>query len=157
MFFTGELFQTIYIPPFELSHNITQIIQTKLYKTVVGTCSQENGLIIMVLDILTIDGGKISTTGHVVFKVNYKALLLKPIKSEIIDAPIVDVNAMGVFCEAGPLTIFVSSFHIKEKIWKNNELKKNDKLRIKIIGTKIDSKRPYAIGTIQEEHLGKIA
>ncbi|KAI5981894.1 hypothetical protein F5J12DRAFT_878593, partial [Pisolithus orientalis] len=62
---------------------------------------------------------------------------------------------MGFFADVGPLQVFVShqllSFASDDHI-----IEKNTRVRLKIIGTRVDAAEIFAIGTIKEDHLGVI-
>ncbi|TBU01392.1 subunit Rpb7 of DNA-directed RNA polymerase II [Hamiltosporidium magnivora] len=135
------------------------ILRKTLTSSVEGTCSGEYGYIISVLSIDKIGSGRITNNGYAVFSVLYQALVLKPLKGEIIDASIVETNDMGIFAGVGPLTIFISNYQIPKMLLKGSEgggLEKNSNIRLKIIGTKVEATRIYAIGTINEYYLGLI-
>ena len=56
-----------------------------------------------------ISSGKVQdTTGEVIFKVKFKALVFKPFKGEILDGLVSEVNQDGIFIESGPLRSFIS-------------------------------------------------
>jgi DNA-directed RNA polymerase II subunit RPB7 len=53
--------------------------------------------------------GKVQdTTGEVIFKVKFKALVFKPYKNEVLDGIVAEVNSDGIFIESGPLRSFIS-------------------------------------------------
>ncbi len=156
MFFLSELSHTLNLPPRDFTSCITETLQALLYTSVEGTCSGEHGFIITVVKILDINGGRLSHTGHAIFNIQYEALLLKPVKNEVIDATVIDVNNLGIFCEVGPLSIFVSNHHIPKGLQGNDKLQKDSSVRVRIIGTKIDTKRIYAIGSVNEDCLGRV-
>jgi DNA-directed RNA polymerase II subunit RPB7 len=72
---------------------------------------------------------------------------------------------MGFFADCGPVTIFVSNHLIPQELeFINNTytnsvdhtIQKGEWLRIKIVGTRVDAKEIFAIGTIKEDYLGLI-
>lgn len=154
MFFLNELTQTVYLPPVEFNSEIHKTIEYKLYKMVEGTCTGEKGFIIAVTNITEFDGGRINEKGHAIFTIKYKALLLKPVKNEVLDAIVVNVNDLGVFCEVGPLSVFVSNYHIPPAYLGYEKIQNETLIRLRIIGTHISSEKMYAIGTINEDFLG---
>lgn len=46
--------------------------------------------------------------GYVVYPVEYKAIVFRPFKGEVLDATVSQVNKIGLRCEIGPLECFVS-------------------------------------------------
>ncbi len=84
------------------------------------------------------------------------------------DAKITNVNKMGFFAEVGPLNIFVSSHLIPieyrfqpeanppEFVSASDRLVKGRKVRIKIVGTRVDANEIFAIGTMKEDYLGPL-
>lgn len=157
MFFVSDLSHTLFLPPNTYTSSITDTLHETLYKHVEGTCTGEHGFIVAVLNVNKIEGGRLSQNGFAIFTVFYKALLLKPVKSEVVDAVIVDTNDLGIFCSVGPLSIFVSNYHIPISVQQRSDLKQFRSVRLRIIGTKIDTKKIYAIGSMDEECLGVIA
>lgn len=156
MFFLGELSQAIHLPPSEFTSDFNRTVLQKLYKMVESTCTTNNGFIIAVTQIIEIGGGRIAHTGHAIFNVKFTALLLNPIKDEILDAFVINVNELGIFCEAGPLSIFVSNYHIPVSKQGHKTIRRDMHVRLRIIGFNISSKKMYAIGSINEEFLGII-
>lgn len=47
------------------------------------------------------------------FHVKFSAIVLKPFKNEVIEAQVTEVNKVGIFCDAGPLRVFVSK-HVSD-------------------------------------------
>ena len=53
--------------------------------------------------------GKIdSLTGFVKFRIKYDAVMFRPFRNEVLDAPVKSVTEMGFFVQAGPVEIFVA-------------------------------------------------
>lgn len=77
---------------------------------------------------------------------------------------------MGFFADVGPLQVFVShqlilifanmKFNLISKLLSfasdDHIIEKNTRVRLKIIGTRVDAAEIFAIGTIKEDHLGVI-
>ncbi len=108
------------------------------------------------------------STGHAVFKVSYTAILFRPFKNEVVDAVVSTVNKMGIFADVGPLQVFISSQLIPSDIKfdatsgvylsddQSQKIDKDDHLRLKIVGTRVDATEIFAIGSIKEDYLGLI-
>lgn len=154
MFYVKHFIHKLTLHPQYIGQNIQSLIQEYLLKKVEGTCSS-SGYIISVLKIENISEGRILVSGHTSFQVGYQALVLKPVNGEIIDAPIVSCTKMGYFASVGPLSVFISNYQIPQNLLE--ELGNNSVVRLKIIGTKIDSSKVYAIGTLNDDFLGVIS
>lgn len=154
MFFVRDFMQKIHLSPNYLGPNIQTLIKEYLLSKVEGSCGH-NGYVIAVLGIDDISEGKVTVTGQTIFTVKYKALTLKPLKGEIVDANVVETNKLGIFVSVGPLTVFISNHQIPNFLLES-EITKDTVLRLKIIGTKIDSTKIYAVGTLNDDFLGVV-
>ncbi|KAI6031005.1 RNA polymerase Rpb7 [Pisolithus marmoratus] len=147
MFFIKELTHTILLHPSYFGPRMLQFLESKLYADVEGTCSGQYGYIIAVVSILDIGRGMvISGSGQAEFVTRYRAIVFKPFKGEVVDGVVNNVNKMGFFADVGPLQVFVS----------HQIIEKNTRVRLKIVGTRVDATEIFAIGTIKEDHLGVI-
>jgi len=169
MFFIKELTHTILLHPSYFGPRMLQYLESKLYADVEGTCSGQFGYIIAVVSILDIGKGMVmSGSGQAEFVTRYRAIVFKPFKGEVVDGVVKDVSKMGFFADVGPLQVFVSqqlihpdmkydptsnppSFASEDQI-----IEKGTKVRLKIVGTRVDATEIFAIGTIKEDHLGVI-
>jgi DNA-directed RNA polymerase II subunit RPB7 len=109
-----------------------------------------------------------SGRGFVVYPVRYKAIVFRPFKGEVVDAIVTQVNKVGIFCEIGPLSCFVSKHCIPPDMdfdpnsnppcYKTQDesvvIKDDDEIRVKIIGTRVDATDIFAIGTLMDDFLG---
>ncbi|TFY56302.1 hypothetical protein EVG20_g8979 [Dentipellis fragilis] len=129
-----------------------QFLESKLYSDVEGTCSGQFGYIIAVVSILDIGKGMVlSGSGQAEFITRYRAIVFKPFKGEVVDGVVNNVNKlihpdMKFDPNSNP-----PSFASDEQI-----IEKNTKVRLKIVGTRVDATEIFAIGTIKEDHLGVI-
>lgn len=154
MFYVKHFVHRLSLHPQYLGQNIQTLVQDYLLKKLEGTCSP-SGYIISILTIDKISEGKVLLSGHISFEVEYQAIVLKPIFGEVIDAIIVSSTKMGYFAAVGPLSIFISNYQIPHSTLE--EIGNNSVVRLKIIGTKIDSAKVYAIGTLNDDFLGVIS
>lgn len=154
MFYVKRFMHRLSLHPQYLGQNIQSLVQEYLLKKVEGTCTS-SGYIISVLGIEGISEGKILLSGHISFDVEYQAIVLKPTNGEIIDAPIVSSTKVGYFASVGPLSIFISNHQIPNAVLE--EIGSNSVVRLKIVGTKIDSTKVYAVGTLNDDFLGVIS
>ncbi|KIJ21169.1 hypothetical protein PAXINDRAFT_6942 [Paxillus involutus ATCC 200175] len=163
MFFIAKLTHTILLHPSYFGPRMLQFLESKLYADVEGTCSGAFGYIIAVVSILDIGKGMvISGSGQAEFVTRYRAIVFKPFKGEVVDGVVNNVNKMGFFADVGPLQLIhpdmkfdpnsnPPSFASEDQI-----IEKNTRVRLKIVGTRVDATEIFAIGTIKEDHLGVI-
>jgi DNA-directed RNA polymerase II subunit RPB7 len=56
-----------------------------------------------------ISDGKIQdTSGEVIYKVKFKALVFRPFRGEILDGIVSEVSSNGILIESGPLKSFIT-------------------------------------------------
>ncbi|PLW07056.1 hypothetical protein PCASD_21154 [Puccinia coronata f. sp. avenae] len=171
MFFIKELSHTINLHPSFFGPRTEGYLKEKLNRDVEGTCTGRFGYIIAVLTTLTVSAGTIQPgTGMAEFVIKYSAIVLKPFKGEVVDGIVGQVNKMGFFVEVGPLQAFVSSHLIPSDLkfdpnanppcFSSDEdqatIEKGTRIRLKIVGTRVDATEIFAIGTIKEDYLGPI-
>ncbi|KAJ2912072.1 hypothetical protein MD484_g8340, partial [Candolleomyces efflorescens] len=144
-------------------------LESKLYADVEGTCSGQYGYIIAVVSILDIGKGMVlSGSGQAEFIIRYRAIVFKPFKGEVVDGVVNTVSKMGFFVSVGPVNVFVSQqlIHPDMKYDPNSNppsyasedqiIEKDTKVRLQIVGTRVDTTEIFAIGSIKEDHLGVI-
>ncbi|KAF5379471.1 hypothetical protein D9615_006550 [Tricholomella constricta] len=175
MFFIKELTHTILLHPSYFGPRMLSFLESKLYADVEGTCSGQFGYIIAVVSILDIGKGMVlSGSGQAEFITRYRAIVFKPFKGEVVDGVVNNVNKMGFFADVGPLNVFVSHQLIHPDMSRmchsaahvlcllpaslcilyTKIIEKNTRIRLKIVGTRVDATEIFAIGTIKEDHLG---
>jgi len=54
------------------------------------------------------DGRVQDTTGDVIYKVKFKALVFRPFRGEVLDGEVIEINDNGFMIESGPLKSFIS-------------------------------------------------
>ncbi|KAH9479293.1 DNA-directed RNA polymerase II subunit rpb7 [Psilocybe cubensis] len=181
MFFIKELTHTILLHPSYFGPRMLSFLENKLYSDVEGTCSGQFGYIIAVVSVLDIGKGMVlSGSGQAEFITRYRAIVFKPFKGEVVDGVVNNVNKMldrsrslylikytplasfEVFAYSSPFQLILPdmkfdpnsnppSFASEDQI-----IEKNTKIRLKIVGTRVDATEIFAIGTIKEDHLGVI-
>jgi DNA-directed RNA polymerase II subunit RPB7 len=107
----------------------------------------------------------------VVYPVKYKAIVFRPFKGQVMDAVVNQVNKVGIFCDIGPLSCFISRHCIPPDMefepnnippcYKTNDesmmIKQDDEIRVKLIGIRVDANDIFAIGTLMDDYLGLCA
>ncbi|KNE94349.1 hypothetical protein PSTG_12251 [Puccinia striiformis f. sp. tritici PST-78] len=159
-----ELSHTINLHPSFFGPRTAKFLDEKLSRDVEGTCTGRFGYIIAVLSTLDVSAGTIQPgTGMAEFVIKYSAIVLKPFKGEVVDGIVGQVNKMGFFVEVGPLQAFVSSHLIPSDLkfdpnanppcFSSDEdqatIEKGTRIRLKIVGTRVDATEIFAIGTIK--------
>ncbi|GFZ48992.1 RNA polymerase II subunit B7 [Saitozyma sp. JCM 24511] len=169
MFFLRELSHTILLHPSYFGAQLEDYLRQKLYEDVEGTCSGRHGYIISVIQITDIGEGVIVPgTGQARFKCRYTAVVMKPFKGETVDGKVVNVNKMGFFAMVGPLQVFVSSHLVHADMRfdpnaspacyrsKDEIIQKDTKVRMQLVGCRVEANDMFAIGTIKKDFLGQI-
>jgi len=167
-----HLDREIQLHPKHCGPHIINILKTQLHQEVEGTCSGRYGFIITVTEVQDIGKGKVlEGSGFVVFPIQFSAIVFKPFKGEVLDAVVTQVNQMGFFASAGPLQIFVSNHLIPNDLHfdaqsnpnafvsddESVRITKDDEVRLKIVGTRVDATEIFSIGSIKEDYLGLIS
>ncbi|BFZ62272.1 DNA-directed RNA polymerase II subunit [Saitoella coloradoensis] len=175
MFFMNNLTHTLTLPPSSFGPHIRRDLTQILTSTLEGTCSGPNGYIIAILNPTRIDISKgliQPGTGLAVFECKYQALVFKPFKGEVVDGVVSTVSMMGFFADVGPLSVFVSKHLIPSEMhfeaagvgggggrYESGDLgviEKGAKVRMKIVGLRVENTQIFAIGTIKEDYLGAL-
>lgn len=169
MFFLKELSLELTLHPSFFGPQMHQYLLEKLVQEVEGTVSGDYGYIVTVIDSMPINVGSgvvPSGQGSAVFNVKYNAVVFKPFKGEVVDALVTNVNKMGVFCDVGPLSVFVSAHLIPQNmsfnptanppafVSEDQSIEKGSRIRVKIVGVRADVGKIFAIGSIKEDFLG---
>ncbi|EXJ57243.1 hypothetical protein A1O7_07590 [Cladophialophora yegresii CBS 114405] len=167
MFFLRYLEREMKIHPSFFASNITGILKNQLYAELEGSCNGEY-YIVCIMDIYNISPGKVVPgLGEAIYTILYRAILWKPFKGETIDCAVNSVKPQGAFCEAGPLSVFVSKLHIPPDMRYNPDatppqysndsgdvIEKGSAIRVKLIGLRSDVNHIYAIGKMSSQWFG---
>ncbi|KAM7540933.1 hypothetical protein Aperf_G00000037852 [Anoplocephala perfoliata] len=163
----------ILLHPKYFGPKLIETVKAKLFSDVEGTCTGKYGFIVAVTNIEHIGAGiLLPNRGFVQYHIVYRAIVFRPFKGEVIDAIVTQVNKVGVFAEAGPLNIFISKYSIPNNIKfegaePTNEnaneddeeedtqvVQLEDRIRLRIIGLRVDSSAIFAVGTLMDDYLG---
>ena len=55
------------------------------------------------------DGRIQDTSGDVIYKVKFKALVFRPFKDEVLDGEVIEITDNGFMIESGPIKSFIST------------------------------------------------
>lgn len=116
-----QLEHEILLHPKYFGPNLIETVKAKLFTDVEGTCSGKWGDILVlicrygfIVAVTNIDhigaGVLLPGRGFVQYHIVYRAIVFRPFKGEVIDAVVTQINKVGVFAEAGPLSIFISKY-----------------------------------------------
>ncbi|VDD76545.1 unnamed protein product [Mesocestoides corti] len=111
MFYHIRLEHEILLHPKYFGPNLIETVKAKLFSDVEGTCSGKYGFVVAVTNIDHIGAGiLLPGRGFVQYHIVYRAIVFRPFKGEVVDALVTQVNKVGIFAEAGPLSIFISKY-----------------------------------------------
>jgi len=151
---------------------VHHMLKKKLYSEVEGVCNGRYGFIISVVSINNISPGRIIPgSGFAQFTIKFTATVLRPVLNEQVVATVTQVNKIGIFAEIGPLSCFISRFCLSNGLQfdslaaplcyksENDEIriKEGDRIRIRLIGTRVDATEIFAIGSMMDDYLGLVA
>ena len=157
------------VKPYKLGRNVTEDVKKTLKDMVEGTFNEEDGFVIAVTGFYDDVGqGRINPdTGDIEFRVNFKALILKPEDSDVLDVLIQKADEACITCSMGPIEpILLHREQMDEGMeydpathtWRHNEdtdeFKDGGKVRLKL--TKMDWRMPFGIATVKHNGLGQL-
>nr|WCZ58419.1 RNA polymerase II subunit 7 [Paratrimastix eleionoma] len=168
MFFLMNLQKNLELPPRFFGPKLRTTLITKLRAEVTNSCTGRYGYIIAVISVDEIGEGRIRAgSGLVSFPIKYQAIVFRPFRGEVIDAVVSQVNKFGFFVFAGPLRVFITSkltppeFHFDSNAnppcYINNDgakIQREEHVRIRIVGCRVDATEIACIGTMKEDYLG---
>ncbi|BGP47573.1 DNA-directed RNA polymerase II subunit [Rhodotorula kratochvilovae] len=173
MFFFKLLTQDLIMHPSYFNQALRGHLSSELRRQVEGSCSGRLGYIVAVVSEDTEEGGwrgRIMEDGQAVFSLKYRAIVYRPFRGEVVDGVVSSVNKMGIFVDVGPLQCFISTHLVPPDFsfdpnsnppcFSSSEdtlvIQKGTKIRLKIVGTRVDATEIFCIGTIKEDYLGPL-
>ena len=161
----------VIVSPSDLSKDLKKIIRVKLLEQITGTCSPKYGYIIKVINIGESGNGIIMEgSGDIIFKTEYKVVLMRPFKGEICDGIIDTVfEEGGIHVKVGPMIVHIAKddmqpnyilnrkdlCYVNEK--ENIELKKGTKVRFRYTDVSQFKNGFAPMGTIKDNYLGYLS
>lgn len=169
-FFVVTMHRRVQIHPRFFGVKLQEVLTQRLILEVEGTFAGRHGFIIAVLQVEEpIPTGELEDgTGYAVFPLQYKAVVFRPFKGEVLDTVVSKVTQHGFFAEGGPLTIFVShhllpqgmKYEPLQEMWRSHDsidqIKRDSSVRMRILGLKIEATEISATGSIKDAFLGPI-
>lgn len=188
MYYIKDFEHSVTLPPEFLVPSVGDLVQFRCVQQLEGTCTPQHGYILALLATTATSssaGVVQSGTGSVRFDLAVRAVVCKPVKGQVVDVVVSTVSKVGVFGQAGPVTVFVSSKLLprdfvydgmalppqfitttshtsrmmEEEESASPKVKRiapGDHLRVRIMGTKLEKGDIFCIGTIREDYLGPI-
>ena len=170
MFFMMLFKKDMIVTPSDLSKNLEKIIKVKLMEQVTGTCNLKYGYFIKVVNInLSNDGLIMEGTGDILFKVEYTAIVMRPLKGEICEGIIDEIlNEGGCFVKVGPMRVHIPKDEMNPKFTldkmsqcyvneeDNTEMKIGTKVRFRYKDIQLHNNEFKPSGTMKEKYLGPL-
>ena len=170
MFFIMNFMKEVVVSPADLSKDLKKIVRVKLLEQITGTCNSKYGYFIKVIKIGDVSNGLIMEgTGDIIFKMEYRVVLMRPFKGEICDGIIDTVfDVGGIHVKVGPMVVHIAKddmqpnyvldkknlCYVNEK--DNIELRKGTKVRFKFKDIRFDKNEFKPTGTMRADYLGYI-
>ena len=170
MFFIMNFMKEVVVSPADLSKDLKKIVRVKLLEQITGTCNSKYGYFIKVIKIGDVSNGLIMEgTGDIIFKMEYRVVLMRPFKGEICDGIIDTVfEEGGIHVKVGPMIVHIAKddmqpnyvldkknlCYVNDK--DNIELRKGTKVRFKFKDIQFDKNEFKPTGTMRADYLGYI-
>lgn len=171
MYWLKEFEHSVTLPPEFLVPGVSDLVQYRVHQQLQGTCTAQHGYLLAVLSALPTSPGQVLPGSSAVrFSVRVRALTAVPLKNEILDVLVQSVSKVGCFGQAGPVQVFVSNRLMPSEykyeagppaMYRADDLgglriAAGERLRVRVIGTKLENGEIFAIGSIKEDYLGPI-
>lgn len=152
MFIKETRSHVVTLPASKLSTSIQSSILSLLYTDLESTTTAPT-FILTILRVESIGDGVITTTGAIEFKVDFECVSINILPDMIIECKVVEVNAMGLFAQIGPVNLFVSHHQVPQAVKEN--VMEGSVVRMRVKGVRYD-KGVSVVGSLNEEYLGVV-
>jgi DNA-directed RNA polymerase subunit E'/Rpb7 len=168
-FLRAEFVDNIKVHPKDIHNNMSSVILKQLKNTKEGICSNHGYIKKDTIELVKLSCGKVEMSsfhGYLNFLVKYSALVCNPVKGNIVNAIVVNINNFGILCssfiedDSGKVPILEiivpkHSLAIQSDVDLQNNVKINDDVSIQIIGKKYQlfNKKISIIGKIVKKAL----
>eukprot|EP00180_Rhodochaete_pulchella_P000658 Plantae.Rhodophyta-Rhodochaete_pulchella.ctg14892.p1 GENE.Plantae.Rhodophyta-Rhodochaete_pulchella.ctg14892~~Plantae.Rhodophyta-Rhodochaete_pulchella.ctg14892.p1 ORF type:complete len:217 (+),score=31.59 Plantae.Rhodophyta-Rhodochaete_pulchella.ctg14892:1702-2352(+) len=172
MFFMVKMERRMHVHPRFFNSRLKQTLQQRLCMEVEGTAAGTYGFVVSVVGLDKAQpfppGHLDEVTGNAIFALKYDALVFRPFKGQVLDAVVTRVMQLGLYAEAGPMTIFVSKYQLPEdfafddatECWRSADqllkIESSTSVRLRITGLKIEVQGFFATGTMADDFLGVV-
>ncbi|KAL0236158.1 hypothetical protein GEMRC1_002740 [Eukaryota sp. GEM-RC1] len=173
MFYQAAFKYNLNLPPQALTKKLHETLENRLREAIEGKVYSTYGYVLLLLSLDNIGQGRvIPGTGDVVYPVNFKALVFKPFKNEVLDAGVTVVNDNGVYVLAGPVSLFIGKRSLPPgfvydpstsppafvSAESGTRIQQGSELRLRILNTIFSSRNGVvhfnAVGTANQNGLG---
>ena len=150
-YFNFELYTTLLLSPNQMNNNLYINLKKNLKAKVENKCNKI-GYILNIYNILSYDEGILEPedfTGSAKYNIKYSARLCCPIENTFIICKIENMNKLLIKAKNGPILIIINNNNINTDnfkkdneqniIHKNNTLKVDDYIIIKVLAKKINN------------------
>lgn len=155
-----EIIERIFLEPEFLTDDIKNNIFNKIKKKFEGYCNYEYGYFVKIIEIINILDNWVSNVTHnVIFKVKFKAVILRPEKEKILECNVKMIFQHGIFMEINKLKLLIPIGCLKNYeydknsgtfISKKKTIKITDVVKVKIKDVRYENKNFSCIGEIVE-------
>ncbi|KAL9056163.1 MAG: hypothetical protein Q9162_003124 [Coniocarpon cinnabarinum] len=163
MFFLKWMERTITLHPTYFGPRIKDYLVDRLKQDVEGT-NLGNFYVILVFDNPEISEGRVVPgSGYAEYTLNYRAIVWRPFRGEVMDGLVSSVTAHGMVINIGPMDVFVSKNLMPSEFkfdgnanpphFTNNAdtiYENGSRIRIKVLGVRAEVGQMYGIATIKE-------
>lgn len=164
---------TVRIPPERLGEDLDQVAKELTRMTLEGQVSGEEGLTLLASDIQRVGDGRIvHGDGAVYQRVQFDALMFRPVLQEVVEGLVVEVLKFGAFIRFGPLDGLLHISQIMDDrvdvdqenqrlVGKDTkrDLRLGDRVRARVVAVSLNERNPREskIGlTMRQAALGKL-
>jgi DNA-directed RNA polymerase subunit E' len=173
MYMLAQREKTVRIPPDRLAENLDQTVEELAKESFEGKVEGSDSLTVLVRNIRREGPGRIvHGDGAVYQKVDFEALIFKPLLQEVIEGNVVEILKFGAFVRFGPLDGLLHISQImddridvddtNQRLFGKDtkrDLKVGDRVRARIVALSINERNPREskIGlTMRQPGLGKV-
>ena len=170
MYFIVEDRRSISMKPSDLGPFFKERLDHQLRTQLEGSTSKSHdGLIVHLLGVRSFSKPRIQDgTGNVIVEAEFRSIVFRPFKNEVIDCVVEELNKTGFYGYFGPMRLFVSRGSMADDMqyderagapaFVNSDgsqrITVNSEARVKIIGVRRDGNNLYAVGSIDGDYLG---
>lgn len=172
MYMVVQKEDVVRIPPERLGEDLDQVARELTRATLEGKIGEDKGFTLLTSNIQRVGEGRIiHGDGAVYQRVNFDALVFRPLLHEIIDGTVVEILKFGAFVRFGPLDGLLHISQIMDDrvdvdeegqrlIGKDSkrDLRIGDKVRARVVAVSLNERNPREskIGlTMRQTALGK--
>lgn len=167
-FLTAEFVDSVKIHPKFIGHDMSQVILNNLRESKEGICSNHGYIKKNSIKLIKTGCGKVEMSsfhGYLTFLVKYSALVCNPVKGNIVNASVQNINNFGILCSSFiedeynvqiPILEIIVPKHslcIQSDVDLQNNIKIHDEVSIQIVGKKYQlfNKKISIIGKIVQK------